>query len=81
MPIGLLAFFFCNAVVVDPDYLKEQRAKMRSQPANFDFIGLCLLATTMVSWEIVLSKGQEWDWFGRSVFPRADASHPFCRRP
>src|SRR4029079_944165 len=25
---------------------------------------LCLLSITMVSWEILLSKGQEWDWFG-----------------
>ena len=27
-------------------------------------LGLCLLSVTMVSWEIMLSKGQEWDWFG-----------------
>ena len=27
-------------------------------------IGLSLLVIIMVSWEVVLSKGQEWDWLG-----------------
>src|SRR4029077_9521819 len=33
-------------------------------PLNFDYIGLGLLALVMSSWEILLSKGQEWDWLG-----------------
>ena len=64
VPIGLLALIFCGAVVRDPEYLSAQRAKLRTQPLNFDVLGLCLLSVTMVCWEIVLSKGQEWDWFG-----------------
>jgi MFS transporter, DHA2 family, multidrug resistance protein len=64
VPVGLLAFFLCSAVVSDPEYLTAQRKKMRQNPLPFDTIGLCLLAITMSSWEIVLSKGQEWDWFG-----------------
>ena len=35
---------------------------MRSRPLNFDYIGLGLLALIMASWEIILSKGQEFDW-------------------
>jgi len=31
-------------------------------------LGLCLLCLTMISWEIVLSKGQEWDWLGDPFF-------------
>ena len=31
---------------------------------NFDYIGLGLLVLVMSCWEIMLSKGQEWDWFG-----------------
>src|SRR6516164_7479191 len=27
-------------------------------------LGVCLLSVTMVSWEVMLSKGQEWDWLG-----------------
>jgi MFS transporter, DHA2 family, multidrug resistance protein len=64
LPVGLLALAFCAAVVVDPDYLKILRDKMRRQRARFDTLGLGLLSATMVSWEVLLSKGQEWDWFG-----------------
>jgi DHA2 family multidrug resistance protein len=64
VPVGILALVICNAVVVDPDYLKAERAKMRQSPSRFDTVGLCLLAVAMVSWEVLLSKGQEWDWFG-----------------
>jgi MFS transporter, DHA2 family, multidrug resistance protein len=64
LPVGLLALLLCGAVVRDPDYLKVQRQQMREQHQRFDTLGLCLLSVTMVSWEIMLSKGQEWDWLG-----------------
>ena len=64
VPVGLMALAFAYFLVDDPDYLKEQRAKLRGQPLNFDYIGLGLLALVMASWEIMLSKGQEWDWLG-----------------
>ncbi|HEY7087890.1 MAG TPA: DHA2 family efflux MFS transporter permease subunit [Tepidisphaeraceae bacterium] len=63
VPVGLLALAMCGAVVVDPEYLKVEREKLRRQH-RFDTLGLCLLAVAMISWEILLSKGQEWDWFG-----------------
>ena len=64
VPVGLVALLFCSAVVVDPDYLKVERDKARSSPHRFDTLGLALLSVTMVCWEVVLSKGQEWDWLG-----------------
>src|SRR5262245_43373796 len=64
LPVGLLALGMAYVLVEDPDYLKQQRAELRSRPFNFDYIGLGLLALVMSSWEIVLSKGQEWDWLG-----------------
>src|SRR5262245_49240828 len=64
VPVGLLALFVCQAVVVDPEYLKAEQSRMRSRHQRFDTLGLCLLSITMVSWEILLSKGQEWDWLG-----------------
>jgi DHA2 family multidrug resistance protein len=64
VPVGLLALFMCNRLVVDPEYLQAQRAAARRQPQPFDALGLGLLAMVMVSWEVVLSKGQEWDWLG-----------------
>jgi DHA2 family multidrug resistance protein len=62
VPIGLLAFAACYAFLRDPDYLTEQRGELRKQPLRFDSIGLSLLVIVMVSWEVMLSKGQQWDW-------------------
>ncbi len=53
----------CYFIVDDPDYLKKERAELLRRPLNFDYIGLGLLALTMSCWEIMLSKGQEWDWY------------------
>ena len=64
VPVGLLALVMCNALVFDPPYLKALGAEARKQHRAFDTLGLTLLAVTMTSWEILLSKGQEWDWFG-----------------
>jgi DHA2 family multidrug resistance protein len=62
LPIGLLALILCRAVVVDPPYLQAERGRVKHQ--RFDSFGLGLLSITMISWEILLSKGQEWDWLG-----------------
>jgi DHA2 family multidrug resistance protein len=64
VPVGLVAFFFCRAVVFDPPYLKAEQEAMRAAGKRFDTMGLCLLSVTMVCWEVMLSKGQEWDWTG-----------------
>jgi DHA2 family multidrug resistance protein len=63
VPVGLFALSMCAAVVRDPPYLKVEQARMRSQH-QFDAIGLGLLTIAMSCWEVFLSKGQEWDWFG-----------------
>ena len=68
IPVGIGALVICHALVVDPDYLKAERKRLRSVPSHFDTLGLILLATTMVCWEVILSKGQEWDWFGDPFF-------------
>ncbi len=64
IPVGTLGFLACYVLLRDPDYLIAERAELRKQPLNFDYIGLSLLTIVMSSWEIVLSKGQEWDWLG-----------------
>jgi len=68
VPVGLAALFFCRAVVFDPPYLKAERQAIRTAGRRFDTMGLCLLSITMVCWEVVLSKGQEWDWTGDPFF-------------
>jgi DHA2 family multidrug resistance protein len=62
VPIGLVSLVGAWLVVDDPNYLAQERANLSRQPLNFDYIGLGLLALLMSCWEIMLSKGQEWDW-------------------
>jgi MFS transporter, DHA2 family, multidrug resistance protein len=64
VPVGAVALIFCRAVVFDPPFLIDQQKRLRKEAAPFDFPGLCLLSITMVCWEVMLSKGQEWDWLG-----------------
>jgi MFS transporter, DHA2 family, multidrug resistance protein len=64
VPFGLVALVASYALVDDPDYLKQERAGLRRQPLNFDYIGLGLLTLVLSCWEVFLSKGQEWDWMG-----------------
>lgn len=64
VPVGILALAMCNAFVFDPDYLNAQSTEARKQQRPFDTLGLILLVATMMSWEVLLSKGQECDWFG-----------------
>ena len=64
VPVGILAFIGCYFLLRDPDYLVAQRKELRKQPFHFDAIGLSLLAIVIFSWEVMLSKGQEWDWLG-----------------
>ena len=68
IPVGLLALAACYALLRDPDYLVEQRRELRRQPLRFDSIGLSLLVIVMVSWEVMLSKGQEWDWLSDPIW-------------
>lgn len=64
LPVGALGFLASYLLVQDPDYLKEDRAKLLRQPLNFDYLGLGFLVLVMSSWEVMLSKGQQWDWLG-----------------
>src|SRR3954447_11858022 len=64
LPVGTVALLLCYALLEDPDYLKALRAERLSRPIRFDFIGLALIAVGLGCLEVVLSKGQEWDWFG-----------------
>jgi MFS transporter, DHA2 family, multidrug resistance protein len=64
VPVGLLALGACALTLRDPDYLIAQRMKLRGKPLSFDGVGLSLLVIVIVCWEVMLSKGQEWDWLG-----------------
>ena len=63
-PVGIFAFLFCARVVHDPPYLRDGLQALKKKPFSFDSAGLVLLVAMIVSWEVLLSKGQEWDWLG-----------------
>ncbi|WP_165074335.1 DHA2 family efflux MFS transporter permease subunit [Paludisphaera rhizosphaerae] len=63
IPPGLLALWMNQRFLHDPPYLVEERRRLRSQPLNFDWLGLGLIVLSMICMEVLLSKGQEWDWF------------------
>ena len=68
IPLGLLALAACYTTLRDPDYLVRARQELRKRPFRFDSVGLSLLVIVMVCWEVLLSKGQEWDWLGDPFF-------------
>ena len=64
IPVGIAALVACYIYLQDPEYLQKEHAEMKKNPSPFDTLGLMLLSITMVCWEVVNTKGQEWDWFG-----------------
>jgi DHA2 family multidrug resistance protein len=63
IPTGLFALAANYYLLHDPDYLKAQRAEMRGRRLRFDYVGLGLIVLSMACMEVILSKGQEWDWY------------------
>ncbi|MHC5538015.1 DHA2 family efflux MFS transporter permease subunit [Singulisphaera rosea] len=63
VPAGAVAFGLNYLWLQDPDYLKAERKALRSKPLRFDFVGLGLIVLAMATMEVILSKGQEWDWY------------------
>lgn len=64
IPIGMIALAASYVLLEDPEYLKQERKELLKSPLRFDAIGLGLLALAISSWEVILSKGQQWDWYG-----------------
>lgn len=64
VPTGLLALLLVSWLIRDPEYLQEMRADVRRQGLRFDWVGVGLLVLGFACLETLLSKGQQWDWFG-----------------
>jgi DHA2 family multidrug resistance protein len=64
IPPGILALVINDIVLKDPEYLRAERAELHRRRLRFDFIGLGLIVISMACMEVLLSKGQEWDWLG-----------------
>ena len=62
VPMGLFALAMNYLLLKDPEYIQAERRQLKSKPLNFDYVGLGLIIVAMSAMEVVLSKGQEWDW-------------------
>src|ERR1700690_2523273 len=59
LPVGILAFFLVSRLVQDPPWIKADRANLK----RLDYIGLGLLTVAMGGMQIMLDKGEEYNWF------------------
>ena len=64
IPVGILCAFFTRMVLVDPIALTAKRMAAKGKKLVVDGMGLGLIAIGLAAMEIVLDRGQEWDWFG-----------------
>ena len=62
-PVGALSIALVHFFVEDSAQAKKQ-SKILSRKPNFDFVGFSLIATALGALEIVLDRGQIYDWFG-----------------
>lgn len=64
IPFGLLSLALTHTLIVDPDYLVEERQTNPTTLANFDRLGFLLAAISFGLFQVVLDRGQTDDWFG-----------------
>jgi DHA2 family multidrug resistance protein len=66
VPIGVLTTFAVMALVEDPPWLRKH------SNASIDYIGISLIALTFGTFQVMLDRGEDLDWF-QSSFIRAFA--------
>ncbi len=57
VPVGLLTAFAVMSLVEDPPWVKKQTK------VSIDYIGISLIALTFASFQIMLDRGEDADWF------------------
>jgi MFS transporter, DHA2 family, multidrug resistance protein len=57
IPVGLLTAFGVMSLVEDPPWAKKQ------SKASIDYIGISLIVLTFASFQIMLDRGEDEDWF------------------
>ena len=70
LPVGVLSLILTSIVVEDPPFLTAMYRERRRERARVDVIGLSLLTIGLASLEIVLDKGETYDWFGSPFIVR-----------
>lgn len=61
VPIGILAIILIQMFVRDPSYAKK------SIPKKIDYVGFLALVIWLATLQIILDKGQQYDWFDSNI--------------
>jgi len=60
VPIGVVAFFSVARLVEDPPWVRRDRARL----IDIDYVGLGLIAVGLGALQVMLDRGEDYDWFG-----------------
>ncbi len=64
VPVGVLTFFSVMRLVEDPPWVVREH---KEGDKSVDYIGLGLIALGLGSLEVMMDRGEDWDWFGSPI--------------
>ena len=64
VPVGIFAVVVNFILVEDPPW---EKAKQKRKTRGIDYIGLSLISVGLGCLQVMIDKGEDWDWFGSPV--------------
>jgi MFS transporter, DHA2 family, multidrug resistance protein len=64
VPVGIFAVVINFILVEDPPWEKE---KQKRKTRGIDYIGLSLISLGLGCLQVMVDKGEDWDWFGSPI--------------
>ncbi len=64
VPVGIFAVVINYILVEDPPW---EKAKQKRKARGIDYIGLSLITIGLGSMQVMIDKGEDWDWFGSPI--------------
>jgi MFS transporter, DHA2 family, multidrug resistance protein len=72
-PVGVIVIALIALVLRESEAAAEERTRMQQEREGFDLVGFVLVATFLGTFELVLDRGLEDDWFDSSFIVAASA--------
>ena len=64
VPVGIFAVIVNYILVEDPPW---EKAKQKRKTRGIDYIGLSLITVGLGCMQVMVDKGEDWDWFGSPI--------------
>ena len=64
VPVGIFAVVINGILVEDPPW---EKAKQKRKTRGIDYIGLSLITIGLGCLQVMIDKGEDWDWFGSPI--------------